>query len=314
MPTIKILFLVDNIASIFATYDKIKIYRSATYAGVYTAISSMVALESSRTHYDYVDTEAPSIGCWYKRSFYKSTVPTAESALSDPFQGSLVVSLQDIRNEGLTEGELSNDRALSLSAGWQSWFEKKCGQWFTPRELDLLLDGDGSRVLHLNVPVISVTDLFVNDDFVNALDPSYYVVYNRLFPEDDRRNPRIKIKRSSGDIFTSYTGSTFNAGDQNQKISGMFGYVEEDGSPPFAVMRAILLLIRMTAAQMNDDEVDQLRVGRATEEVTDRHRIRYSDLYDSLKKWSVTGITEVDDALVTYRRPAKIRSPRLFIS
>jgi len=312
MPTTKTLLLVDNIATVIATYNRIKLYRSTTYDGVYTALSSMVTLEAGRTHYDYVDTDAPSLGCWYKRSFYH-TVSLLESTLTAPFQASLVVSLQDIRNEGLGVGELSNDRALSLSAGWQSWFEKKCGQWFTPRELDLLVDGDGSRVLYLDVPAISVTELYINNDFVNALDPSYYTVYNRMFPEDDRRNPRIKLKRSLDGIFSSYTGSKFNAGDQNQKISGLFGYVEEDGSPPFAVMRAILLLIRMTAAQMNDDEVDQLRVGRATEEVTDRHRIRYSDLYDSLKKWSVTGITEVDDALVMYRRPAKIRSPRSFI-
>ena len=312
MPTSKMLMRVDNIATVIVTYNRIKIYRSTTYDGTYTAISSMVTLESGRTHYDYVDGDAPALGCWYKRSFY-NTVSLVESALSSPFQGDLVISLQDVRNEGLEVGELSNDRALSLSYGWQSWFEKKCGQCFTPRELDLLVDGDGSRTLHLNVPVISVTELYINNDFVNVLDPSYYTVYNRRFPEDDRRNPRIKLSRSTDSIFSYISGSTFLAGDQNQKISGLFGYVEDDGSPPFPVMRAILILIRMTASHMNDDEVDQLRIGRATEEVTDRHRIRYSDLYDSLKKWSVTGITEVDDALVMYRRPAKIRSPRSFI-
>lgn len=317
MAVIRLSIFVSDLDDVMDVFNHIKVYRSATETGVYAEITSTptrIPLVVDTQSYEYVDSSAPSASCWYKTSYYNSGT-ALESSLSLPMQGSdagLIVSLQMIRDEGFTESELADDRALFLSRGWQSWFEKKCGQWFTEKEMTLLLDGNNARVLWLPIPIISLTELYINGDFTNIVDPSYYVVYNRYYPEDDRRNPRIKLTRNLDGIFTSMSSYGFATGDQNQKLVGTFGYVEEDGSAPFAVKRAILILIRMAAEKMNDSEIDQMRGGRSVEEVTDRHRIKYSDLYAELKKWATTGILEVDDALATYRRTAYIDMARSF--
>lgn len=224
----------------------------------------------------------------------------------------MYVELTDIRNENITEDELDDDRAEALSQGWQQWFERKTGLWFEPRTMTLLFDGDGSRILHFNFPIITVTSLYINDDFDNVVDTDDYVVYNRYFPEDDRKNPRIKLKHSTDTSFpfVSTNGGYFLKGDQNQKVIGTFGFVEEDGTVPFAVFRAILTLVVLSASYMADGDIDILRSGLVTEEVTDRHRVRYDSLYKEIGAWNPTGIADVDDAIRSYRRPMKIRSPR----
>jgi hypothetical protein len=235
--------------------------------------------------------------------------------MSSPRQGSgagLYVTIQDLRDEGIPETELGDDRALILLEGWQQWIERKTEQWFIPKDLEMYLDGNGSRVLWLPVPIISVTSLYANDDFDTAVDSDSYVVYNRYFP-DDRRNPRIKLKRSTGNIYTSITTGKFVAGDQNQMIDGRFGFIEEDGTVPYAIRRAIMLLVNMTKEEMGDEEISALDRGRVIEEVTDRHRIKYADIWNSIRSWNSIGITEVDQAIKLYRRVINVRKARSFV-
>jgi hypothetical protein len=308
--------MVEELTNVMTQFDQIKVYRSDTETGAYveiTGVGTRITLVAGTNLYEYIDNTAPSISYWYKTSYYHS-VSTNESSLSPPIQGSdtaLIVSLQDIRNEGIDDTELADDRALILSYGWQSWIEHMTGRWFTPKSLTMNLDGDGSRVMHLDVPIISLDELYINDDFDNTLSTDDYVVYNRSYP-DDRRNPRIKLKKSSGSIYESSTERKFLAGDQNQRIVGSFGYVEEDGSAPFLIQRAIMTLIIVTTELKSDSEIDQLAVGRRVEEVTDRHRVRFADLYDEIIAWKPTGITEVDEAIRLYRKPAYIGMARTF--
>lgn len=222
----------------------------------------------------------------------------------------MYVELADIRAEGIDAGELDDDRAEFLSAGWQSWFEHKTGNWFESRTKTFVLDGNGTRVLFMPCPIIAITALYINLDFDNAVDSDDYVIYNRYYP-DDRQNPMIKLKKevSSSSFFNRNVG-VFNVGDQNQKIVGDFGYVEEDGSVPFPVFRAILSLVVMSSEYMADGDIDVLRSGLITEEVTDRHRIRFANLFKEIGQWNSTGIAEIDDALRMFKRPAFVGSPR----
>jgi hypothetical protein len=220
-------------------------------------------------------------------------------------------SLQDIRDEGITESELSDERAYKLMTGWQTWIDKMTGQFFISKELTLDFDGDGSRMLLLPVPIIDCYNLYVNDDFNNVVSTSSYTVYNRRGPvQDDRSNPHILLKRSIDNIYASISGGVFKIGDRNQRVHGTWGYVELDGSVPAPICRAMLILVIASMELLPDDQIDQLRVGRIVEEVTDRHRIQYSDLYDRLKTWAPTGITDVDTALKMYRSPMRIGAPR----
>lgn len=220
-------------------------------------------------------------------------------------------TVEDIRDEGVTEDELTDERAGALIVGWSAWFERMTGNFFEEQELTLDFDGDGSRVLWLPVPIITCTALYINDDFTNARAATEYTVYNARGPVvDDRRNPRIKLKAAASANFFSSSAGVFSIGDRNQRVVGTFGYTEADGSVPSPVKRAIIILIIATKELINDDSIDQLLVGKITEEVTDRHRIKYADLYDRIQKWAPTGITEVDAALAAYRCPTRVEVPR----
>ena len=316
MATLKIKIMVDELTNVMTQFDQIKVYRSDLEAGVYveiTDVDTRVDLVAGTTLYEYIDTTAPAVTYWYKTSYYHS-VSTLESSLSAAIQGSdvsLIVSVQDIRDEGIDTDELSNARALILSYGWQDFIEHRTGQWFSPKSLTLNLDGNGSRVMWFDIPIISIDALYINDDFDTAVDTDDYVVYNRSRP-DDRRNPRIKLKKKEGSIFDFALERKFLVGDQNQRVVGSFGYVEEDGSAPFLIQRAIMTLINLTKEQKGDAEIDQLAMGRKVEEVTDRHRIEFANTYNSLAAWNPTGLAEVDEAIKMYHKPAYISSARSF--
>lgn len=317
MSTIKVRTYVEELTNVMLEFTHNKVYRSATIDGVYSEITTpltIVPLVVDQYLYEYIDITAPSSSYWYKTSFYHD-VNLTESDLSAPRQGSdagLYCTVQQLRDEGITTAELSDDRAMMLIIHWQAWIDKMTGQFFTMKELTLDFDGDGSRMLLLPVPIIECTALYINCDFTNAVSTDNYTVYSRRGPvQDDRRNPKIKLKFSGQTTIYSTSGySKFTIGDLNQRVVGSWGYVEPDGSTPSAINRAIKILVTLTKDFLDESEIDQFRAGRVIEEVTDRHRIEYSDLYNRLKTWAPTGITEVDMALASYRSPMTVTAPR----
>ncbi len=318
--TVKLKITVDASTLIGLGYDELKVYRSETETGTYSEItdsSTRITLVGGTNTYYYSDEDVTHTQFYYKYAAYDSTLVVAEGSQSAAFQamdGNLYTTIQDMRDEGVTETELSDTRCLSLINGWQSWFDKMTGNFFIKKTATVDFDGDGSRMLQLPIFLVSCTNLYVNDDFTNALDTSYYAVYNANNAiTDDRKNPRIKIKtyRSSGSIFvTAGTVNRFIIGEQNQRVEGVWGHVESDGSTPYPVRNAIKALVIATKENMDDADVDRLAFGRITEEVTDRHKIKYSDLFDQLIVWNVTGITEVDTAIRAYRRPNLVTAAR----
>jgi len=321
MATIKVKFFVEELSNVLTKFDKIKVYRSATEGGVYSELTddlTRIDLVSGTTLYEYIDTTAPDSSYWYKISYFDSSLVNSESSLSAGIQGSdsgLYISIQDIRDEGITETELSDTRAQGLIIGWQSWLEKATGNFFTAKSAIVDFDGDGSRLLQLPVPIISVNNLYINDDFDNAIDVNNYKVYNARGPvSDDRRNPRIKLtltgRTTSVYQFNKGAGGKFIVGDLNQRVDGIWGYTEADGSTPEPICRAIKILVIATAELLGDGELDQLKFGKVIEEVTDRHRIEYADLYNRLGGWYPTGIAEVDNVISMYRAPTRVTAPR----
>jgi hypothetical protein len=317
----KLEITVDASTLIGLGYDELKVYRSETETGSYSEISSSttrITLVGGTNTYNFSDTTATHTQFYYKYSAYDSSLVVAEGSLSSAFQAldaDLYATIQDIRDEGVTETELTDARCLSLLNGWQAWLDKMCGgNFFIKKTATVDFDGDGSRLLQLPIFLVTCTNLYVNDDFNNALDSSYYAVYNSNNAiVDDRKNPRIKIKtyRSSGSIFvTAGAVNKFIIGEQNQRVEGIWGHVEADGSTPYPVRNAIKTLVIATKEVMDDADVDRLKFGKINEEVTDRHRIEYADLFDRLMAWDITGITEVDTVIRAYRRPTLVTSAR----
>lgn len=318
--TVKLKITVDGSALIAAGYDEIKIYSSETETGTYSEITTSttrLTLVGGTNIYYYSDEDVTHTQYYYKYAAYDSTLVIPEGSLSSVFRamdGNLYATIQDIRDEGVTETELSDTRCLLLINGWQAWLNKMTGNFFIKETATIDFDGDGSRLLQLPLFLVECTNLYMNDDFTTAIDTSYYQVYNsNNMIQDDRKNPKIIIKtyRSTGSVFvTAGTVNRFIIGERNQRIEGVWGHVESDGSTPYPVRNAIKALVVSTKEQLDDGDLDRLKFGKIIEEVTDRHRVKYSDLYDQLMAWDATGISEVDLVIRSYRRPNLVTAAR----
>jgi hypothetical protein len=241
----------------------------------------------------------------------------------------LYISVQDIRDEGIKVTKASDLRVLSAIETWQAFLERACRQWFVPKQIILRADGTDSDTLHLGVPIINIDYIKLNDN-ESELDPSAYRVYNgRTYP-DDRRNPRVKlINIDDTDIYTAPLCNRlrFRKGRQNQEIKGTFGFIEDDGSTPRMIKRALTILVieKLTKALYVDPDDPSSSssvtpppiMGGIVEEQTDDHRVRYGGTSSttgsiSQRKPGLTGITqnlEVLDIIKLYKAPIGIATP-----
>jgi hypothetical protein len=332
MATIKVTITVEDIDDTITIFDQIKVYRSTTGKdGAYleiTSPSTRIALVAGQSVYEYVDASGDPT-YWYKVSYYNS-VSTAESSLSDPRQGAvdpLYIDVDDLRDEGLSipPGGDEEARALDLIRTYQEMVDAFTGQFFLPRQFDLDLDGSGTSLLQVPFPIISVANLYVNDEFETARVVEDYVAYTGRGGDDgrdDRRNPRIKLVTEEQSIFAGTgpvgrTGAIFEIGEKNQRIEGTFGFVEPDGCTPLLIKRAMKKLVipaynNPLGTSGAGGSAGGAPAGPVIEEETDRHRKRWADPYVGSKMWPVsgTGDAEVDMILSKYKRPLIVKGPR----
>ena len=321
MATINLTITVDDIATVIGLFDKIKVYRSTTGIGgpfvELTTAPTRIDLVSGESLYSFVDTTGDA-AFFYTTSFFNSS-SSAESSQSAPIQGDtdpLYISVQDVRDAGVTTAQASNSQVLMLIKAFQEVIERVTRNFFVPKQMTLEMDGGGHALMQLPWAIISVSDLFINDEFDTAVDPAAYLVYNGRGESgrDDRRNPRIKIKISETSIFTG-TGSLrrrttiFEVGEKNQRIVGTFGYTDADGCVPETIQYALTKLVVQN--------IDKVTVGGSSpfsgpiiEEETDRHRRKYADVLTGSKAWSATGDPQIDQMLAMFRGPWAMSAPR----
>lgn len=155
-------------------------------------------------------------------------------------------TVDDVRSAGLTdEVAYPDDDVLAALQLASDAIDRATKQWFEPRQLTILFDGNGSDTIHLGIPIISISALYLNDD-TTPLDTKLFRVYSSRTYPDDRRNPRVKLTPASNAMsffqalpLTSGLARFVN-GRQNQKLVGLFGFIEPDGSTPLLVKRANL--------------------------------------------------------------------------
>ena len=161
--------------------------------------------------------------------------------MADPY-----ITVQDVRDGGVptvAAGGPSDAEVLAQINTWQVFIERATRQWFVARAVVMNIDGNESSLMQFNVPIVSITYIKLNDSS-DELDTTLYKVYNSVTNPDDRWNPRIRLVTSEErDIFSGpYRKLMFRKGEENQEISGSFGFVESDGSPPLLIQRALLKL------------------------------------------------------------------------
>jgi hypothetical protein len=242
----------------------------------------------------------------------------------------LIISVADVRAEGVPvppDGPSDSEIQAAIYL-WQSFLERACRQWFYPKPLEMFVDGSDSDALHFGVPIISIEEVEVNmnaEDRGTLLKSGDFRVYSGTDYPDDRQNPRIKMRdrfSDDRDIFTQdISGSgKFRKGRKNQRIKGVFGCVESDGSAPPLIKRALTkLVIEKLRRPIIPDTTSgsippPIVAGLIQEEWTDGHKIKYSVAGGEIRTRApgLSGITddpEILDIIRLYKAPIGLATP-----
>ncbi|MDR1977927.1 MAG: hypothetical protein LBQ42_04260 [Synergistaceae bacterium] len=198
----------------------------------------------------------------------------------------------DLRREGVTEEQASNERLSELCSLAGQYIEVMTGQWFEPREMTLRIDGNGGETLVLPIFLIEL-------QFIKAygVPVEGYTLYNRTAPEDDRNYPRIKRKAG------------WPKGNLNIELRGLWGYVDEEDNggyvTPILIRQAAIKLAIMQLPLLGDTAAQEEKSirGMLTEETTDGHSYKLDrSLSTLIADRQFTGDAEIDQILSRYSK------------
>lgn len=206
-----------------------------------------------------------------------------------------VLDIDELRERGFQNEALFPENFLK-DVEERIWeiVELFCGQFFEPREFSsdsawgpMRLDGTGTDTLPLYVPIVALDSISVSDANISLAD---VVVYNRIYPIDDRNNPRLEL--GSG---------TFPQGKLNVSLEGTFGYVDNNGQPPAPLKEAVAKFMALETEPLkgtNPGYAPTLR-GRIVQQMQENYSIK---LQAGTALSGVTLVPEIDKILYHYRR------------
>jgi len=209
-----------------------------------------------------------------------------------------LITVEQIRDEGVTEGQADDPRLESLIALSTQFINRITGQFFEAQSMTLTLDGNGRSLLHLPIFCAKVSEILIgstrSDNASDYVDSA--ILYNRTSPTDDRKNPKIRL---SDGVFTE--------GYQNVSITGIFGYVDISSSPEYTVPLEIQeackrLVITAVPLLTSPDRAANESRGRITQENFDGETYSYT-LNPSIFTNLWAGDAYVNQVLLAYRRP-----------
>jgi hypothetical protein len=230
---------------------------------------------------------------------------------------------QDIRDEGVSVAEASDSRVDMLLELASRYIDRMTRRWFEPRALVVKADGSGSRVLHFDIPIISVSQVRILNSYDGSgqvVAAAGYRVYNRhlsgLTAPDDRDNPRLEYL---SDYFSATSrsgddGYVWPEGEQNVEVTGVFGFTDWDptgvatqGLTPTLIKHACKLLVVRMVPLMDDAaaRAEKSNLYRVMTEKTADQEIRYSE--GGQLTGSYTGDNEIDLLLESFQRPMALR-------
>lgn len=237
------------------------------------------------------------------------------------------VSLAEMRAAGVPNPPSDADVTAAVAL-WQTFIDRACRQWFSEQALEIFFDGTDSGSVFFGVPIITITELEINLDREGngtLLDPEDFRIYNAVRYPPDRKNPRIKLIdrfNDRRDIFTAPMDSNrrkFLKGVQNQRVKGTFGYVEDDGSVPPLIKRALTLLVieKLANPPIPDPSstlVPPILSSIVSEEWTDGHKLKYDVSSSTTAPRSpgfsdITSNPEILGILRLFKAPIGIATP-----
>lgn len=289
--TYKLKIMVSNHANVYSqwgeTNARIRIYRSITGLEddrvLYDTISMAAHTGESVWTYEYDDVDGnDGYAAWF--TFFHAGTEAESGYSTQPLiygtASTNYVTVDDLRSEGLPSS-VDDTRASLLIQRAEVAVEKFTGNYFREIEGTFSFDGNNTHLLHLPLAIIEITSLVINEMSV-ALDSDYYTVYSgRQAPNDDRKNPKIELKRvsSAGTIYVFGNANKFLKG-LNQVVTGKFGFLEPDGTVPLPVQEAVMGLALLGADSTIYEKMLGLEgvSGDKILERTDDHEVRWADL------------------------------------
>jgi hypothetical protein len=341
MATIKVRWSVSELANVMSKFDEQKVYRSTTgINGTYSEItgpSTRVTLVAGTTAYYYDDTSGDS-AYYYKISYYNS-VSTLEAALSAAISaagGGNYITVQDLRDAGFTETQASDSVLLDRITQAEAFIETQTGRWFYPKELQIKVDGTGSYILPIQIPIIEISEVRVLSAWAeygtiygtvtleNVRVANRHLTHGLTRP-DDRDAPCLTFEAFEHvEPNTGRRVSTWWEGTQNVVIDGWFGHTElgpadpigetsegsqvplSRGSTPVLIKRAAMLLVARWLPSPADQDAyyESLRDWSVEKYKTRDQEIVYNK--QSLARGTITGDAEIDNLLSMYMEGAEM--------
>lgn len=238
------------------------------------------------------------------------------------------VSIAEIRAEGFDEEYVSDARIEMVSLLVTKYIDKMTGRWFGPRTFDannpMVVDGRGSQILHLDIPIIRLDAISIRSDgFFDATPTTIGMetvrAYNRhisgMVTPDDRENPRITFIPTRLHIGSSATGNfwpaplVFPKGRLNVLLQGVFGYTDPNGTEFGEIPKLIrLAALRLAILDLLQESklCERLNVRTKFRYITDREGSQSVTLQALWLKGAFTGNSDIDNILMTYKRPPAI--------
>jgi len=226
------------------------------------------------------------------------------------------VTKEDILKEGVPSGTpvtVINNRIVK----WEAIVEKLTRNIF--RELspgELRFDGNNSRMLHFNLPLLSVTSVKINDETTALAVDEYRAYTGYRQPQDDRLNPKIELTPIRASVWRTSPGMFVKGLDQ--LVTATWGYVDEDPSNPGSFITPVPIkdaIIQLVILDL-DNYFEQYEDGSSGKvltavkrEKTDGHEIEYME-QKQLKslRWQMIP-ADIADVLWAYRGPWEIQAP-----
>jgi hypothetical protein len=226
------------------------------------------------------------------------------------------LSIQDFRDfTGVVVGTLANDVVARLIYHWQQYIDERCGQTFRPQYSELILNGNGSKLLQLQAAILGIESIYMNNASSESSSTAFDVYFDdvirrTMIPKRAAKNPRILIKRSSTSTSIwarpDETESRFADG-LKQTVSGVWGYRDPGNVCPAPIIEALIELLRVHGAGYGADGLDAAAgtPGPITQERTDIHSISYGSGGTS-ESALASGSARVEQILRMYRRPISL--------
>lgn len=227
------------------------------------------------------------------------------------------ISPGEIRDEGITASDLSNSRLERLIEQVQNYIEQMTRNVFRPVYMEYVLDGAHNDRVFLSHPIIGIDELKANGNTSAISSSSFAVAYERVdqlhkvvSSPDRRRNPWLRF-RGATDIYSGVQ-SRFRKGASNIVVTGVFGFLESDGSCPPLIRDAALRLVSLNAPKLPVGSANHGNHGAPINyETVDRHTISYSVQHSASARTllALAGAREVEEVLTMYRAPIRLAAP-----